>query len=66
VSASAAASEFQTVSTPPSPPLPDLVWESIHIADPPQVEGGAALPYGAIYLGTKEGPSAATPLIGLY
>jgi hypothetical protein len=40
------------------------VWQSIHIADPPAVEGGADLPYGAIYLGTKEGPAGAAPLIG--
>jgi hypothetical protein len=59
-----AGSEFQAVSPPPSPPLPDLVWQSIHIADPPVVEGGADLPYGAIYLGTKEGPAGAAPLIG--
>jgi hypothetical protein len=63
--ADVAGSEFQAVSPPPSPPLPDLVWQSIHIADPPAVEGGADLPYGAIYLGTKEGPAGAAPLIGI-
>ena len=64
IGADVAACEFQTVSSPPSPPLTDLVWESMHIVDPPAVEGGADLPYGAIYLGTKEGPAGSAPLIG--